>query len=49
MDNPETLVTLLTKHRAITNKTHKIHNSTQRTKKMSNTNLTKDRGVPRFS
>ena len=39
MDNPETLSTLGTRHRTKTNKTK---NTTQKTKKMSNTDPTKN-------
>jgi hypothetical protein len=45
MDNPDTGNTRHTRHRTITSETQK-HNTTQKTKKMSNTDLTENRGEP---
>ena len=45
MNNPDTGNIRYTRHRRKTNKAQK-HNTTQKTKKMSNTNLTENRGEP---
>jgi hypothetical protein len=43
MDNPETLTKLSTQDTGLRQIKHKKHNITQKTRKMSNTDLTKNR------